>query len=64
MDCKFSLLPAGIAPERIVSDLAARYPDAGIYKIERAPGGYEVTIGSGLELIYSADGTFVREERY
>ena len=33
-------------------------------KTERAPGGYEVTIGSGLELIYSADGTFVREERY
>ena len=64
VDRKFSLLPAGIAPERIVSDLAARYPDAGIYKIERAPGGYEVTIGSGLELIYSADGTFVREERY
>lgn len=64
VDCKFSLLPAGIVPARIASDAAVRYPDAGIYKAERLLGGYEISIGSGLELIYSADGTFIRAERY
>ena len=64
VDCKFSLLPAGIVPQTIAADIAARYPGAGAYKVERAMGGYEISIGSGLELIYSAAGTFVREERY
>ena len=64
VDCKFSLLPAGIAPQRIVEDIAVRYPEAGIYKIERQLGGYEISIGSGLELIYSVEGVFVREDRY
>ena len=62
VDCKFSLLPEGIVPERIIADVAVRYPNTGIYKVERQLGGYEVSIGSGLELIYSADGTFVRED--
>lgn len=64
VDCKFSLLPAGIVPDIIAADIAVRYPGAGMYKVERAMGGYEVSIGSGLELIYSANGTFVREDRY
>ena len=64
VDCKFSLLPAGIVPQTIAADIAARYPGAGAYKVERAMGGYEISIGSGVELIYSAAGTFVREERY
>lgn len=49
----------------IAADIAARYPGAPApYKVERAMGGYEISIGSGVELIYSAAGTFVREERY
>lgn len=64
VDCKFSLLPAGIVPQRIVEDVSVRYPGAGMYKVERAMGGYEISIGSGLELIYSADGTFIREEHW
>lgn len=64
VDCKFSLVPAGIVPDAIVADVATRYPSAGIYKIERQLGGYEVSIGSGLELIYSADGQFIREDRF
>lgn len=62
VDCKYSFLPAGIVPEAIVADLVVRYPGAGINKAERALGGYEITIGNGLELIYSADGRFVRAE--
>lgn len=64
VDCKFSLLPAGIAPQVIVEDVAARYPGAGIYKIDREPWGYEVKISGGLDLIYAADGTFIREDRF
>lgn len=64
VDCKFSLVPAGIVPEAIVTDVAVRYPDSGIYKIGRALGGYEISIGSGLELIYSSDGQFVRVDMY
>lgn len=64
VDCKFSLLPEGIVPQTIVEDLAVRYPEAGIYKISREMGGYEVAISGGLELIYSADGTFIREDRF
>lgn len=64
VDCKFSLLPAGIAPQVIVEDVAVRYPEAGIYKISRELGGYEVSISGGLDLIYAADGTFIREDRF
>ena len=64
VDCKYSLLPEGIVPEAIAADIAARYPGSGIYEAEREAGGYEISVGSGLELIYSADGRFIREERF
>ena len=64
VDCKYTFLPEGIVPETIVADIAVRYPGAGIYEAERDAGGYEISIGNGLELIYSADGTFIREDRY
>ncbi|EOR99297.1 hypothetical protein C799_03177 [Bacteroides thetaiotaomicron dnLKV9] len=64
VDCKYSFLPEGIVPETIVADIAVRYPGAGIYEAEREAGGYEISIGNGLELIYSADGRFIREERF
>lgn len=63
VDCKFSLLPAASRPNgssRTCRPLSRRRN----LQDRTRPGGYEVTIGSGLELIYSADGTFVREERY
>ena len=64
VDCGYAFLPAGIVPAAIVEDLAVRYPGAKIYKAERERGGYEIKITGGLELIYSADGTFVREDMY
>lgn len=62
VDCGYSFLPAGIVPAAIVEDLTVRYPEAKIYKAERERGGYEIELGNGLELIYSADGTFVRAD--
>ena len=64
VDCGYSFLPAGIVPQAIIEDLAVRYPGAKIYKAKRERGGYEIKITGGLELIYSADGTFVREDMY
>lgn len=64
VDCGYSFLPAGIVPQAIVEDLAVRYPGSTIYKIERERGGYEITIGNGMELIYASDGTFVRADAY
>ncbi len=63
VDCGYSFLPAGIVPQAIIEDLAVRYPGAKIYKAKRERGGYEIKITGGLELIYSADGTFVQEDR-
>ena len=63
MDCGYSFLPAGIVPQAIIEDLAVRYPGAHSYNATRERGAYEIKIPGGLELIYSADGTFVREDR-
>lgn len=62
VDCKFSVLPEGIVPQSTAEDMAIRYPDAKAYKIERQLGGYELSIGQGRELVYAADGTFIREQ--
>ena len=62
VDCKFSPVPEGIVPQAILEDLAERYPGMNIYKADRELGGYEISIGNGRELLYSVDGTFVREE--
>ncbi len=63
VDCVFSTLPAGIIPAAIADDMALRYPDARAYKIEKEPGGYEISIDRSLDLYYSADGKFIREQR-
>lgn len=63
VDCKFSALPAGILPEAISAHMGEHYPQAVPYKIERQPGGYEVSVSGSLELIYNAEGGFVREQR-
>lgn len=62
VDCHFSNLPAGILLPTIATHIETTYPDAVAYKVEKELGGYEVSINSGKELIYTGDGTFVREE--
>lgn len=61
IDCKFSKLPHGIAPESIIVDLESRHPDSNIVKISKEIGGYEVTISAfQKELIYNSHGVFIR----
>ena len=63
VDCKFSALSAGILPKRVAEHLAVNYPQTVAYKVDRHLGGYEVSVSGLLELIYGADGTYVREQR-
>ena len=62
IDCGYSFVPSGIVPQTISSDVKSRCPNGHICKIERAHGGYKVKAGSGPELIYAADGTFIRTD--
>ena len=61
-DCKFSSLPAGLIPAAIASHIATNYPQAVPYKIEKEIGGYEISVTGGYNLLYSTDGTFIRQE--
>ncbi len=62
VDCKFSSLPAGLIPAAIASHIATNYPQAVPYKIEKEIGGYEISVTGGYNLLYSTDGTFIRQE--
>lgn len=63
VDCPYGVLPDGILLPAITVHIEENYPDAVVYKVERELGGYEVSLNNGIELIYSSDGTFVREDR-
>lgn len=64
VDCNFSPIPSGIVPEPIYTHLGTYVPGgAEIFKVEKMWGGYEITIKDGRELIYDAEGVFVREDR-
>lgn len=63
VDCGFSVLPDGILPEAIAQYVTSSYPQEKAYKVERKPGGYEVTISGGAELMFNAAGEFIRSSR-
>lgn len=64
VDCEYSLLPDGILPAAIGEYIAANYPDAKAYKVEKEYGNYEVGITTGgLALVFNADGQFIRESK-
>ncbi len=50
-------------PAVITDYIAANYPDATIVEAEKEEdGGFEVELDNGLELIFDADGNFVKED--
>ncbi len=72
IECEFSLLPEAALLPVISEYIAANYPGAKAYKIDRKFGGYEVDIAPAagqtpaagdIELIFNAFGEFVRESR-
>lgn len=64
VDCQLSQVPDGIVPSQILSHLQTYVPGgAKVFSIEKKWGGYEIGIQDGRDLIYDADGQFVREDR-
>ncbi len=72
IECEFSLLPEAALLPTISEYIAANYPGAKAYKIDKKFGGYEVEIApaagqtgttTDIELIFNAFGEFVRESR-
>ena len=64
VDCNLSPVPDGIVPDAILVHLESYVPGgAQIFKIEKMWGGYEIEISDGRDLIYDAEGNFVREDR-
>ena len=64
VDCNLSPVPAGIVPAAIYTHLESYVPEGTqIFKIEKMWGGYEIEIRDGRDLIYDAEGNFVREDR-
>lgn len=61
VDCVYSEVPSGIIPAAVMADFSARFPGAGIFKIEKEPGGYELETDSGLKVVYNANGEYVRD---
>ena len=64
VDCQLSQVPDGIVPAQILSHLQTYVPGGTkVFSIEKKWGGYEIGIQDGRDLIYDADGQFVREDR-
>ena len=64
VDCNLSPVPDGIVPDAVHTHLASYVPGGTrIFKIEKVWGGYEIEIQDVRDLIYDAEGNFVREDR-
>lgn len=61
VECRFSSVPESLIPEAVRTDLQTRIPGASVYKIEKEPGGYEISVTGDRELLYDYNGVFVRE---
>lgn len=53
VDCKYSVVPAGIVPAEIVKSVKSKYPNAKILKIERDNRHYDIDLSNGWELKYN-----------
>lgn len=62
VSCGFSRLPDGILPASIAVHMAEKYPQLTPYKVEKEYGGYKVSVAGNVELLYSSDGQFIREQ--
>lgn len=53
VDCKTNAVPAGIVPEAIAKDVASRFPNTTITKIEKDDGYFEISLNNRMELKYN-----------
>ena len=52
VDCKYSMVPAGIVPVPIVEYLKENHPDIPVIKFEQDTKEYEVKLKGGIELTF------------
>lgn len=52
IDCKYSVLPAGIVPEQIMTYVNSNFPGVHIHAIDRDRRDIEVELTNGLELTF------------
>lgn len=52
IDCKYSVLPAGIVPEQIVNYVSNNFQGVQIHSIDRDRRDIEVSLTNGLELTF------------
>ena len=52
IDCKYSVLPAGIVPEQIMTYVNSNFPGVHIHAIDRDHRDIEVELTNGLELTF------------
>ena len=52
IDCKYSVLPAGIVPEQIVTYVNSNFQGVQIHSIDRDRRDIEVSLTNGLELTF------------
>lgn len=60
IDCNRFEIPQGIIPSQIDNYIKKNYQNAFVVKIEKDILGYEVSLSSYLELLFSYDGEFIR----
>jgi len=59
IDCKFSTIPDGAVPPKILSYIKAHYPELNIIEMDRNRKEYEVKLSNGLELIFNLSFAFI-----
>lgn len=57
------IVPEGFVPEKIASYVSENYPNYGINEISKERYGYDVDLTNGLDLVFNADGDFVRIDK-
>lgn len=58
IDCKYSRIPEGIIPARMLEFLKQHHPDNFVVEIERGKRKYELKLDNRLELTFDHNGEF------
>lgn len=60
VDCKRSAVPSALVPAAIAGYVQANFPSQLIVKIDKELYGYEIELGSGLDLKFDNNGKLIR----
>ena len=60
VDCKRSAVPSALVPAAIAGYVQTNFPGQMIVKIDKELYGYEIELGSGLDLKFDSSGKLIR----